>query len=453
MAHSPTRPDVRIGIVGCGRAAGTLHLPALARVRGVALTALSDVDPARLAALGSRCAGASCYPDYRLMLEDERVELVAICVPVTGHAEIAEASLRAGKHVFVEKPLALELEDCDRLVDLANRADASGQRSVVGFNLRSHRLVRQARSVIQSGALGDIELVRTLWTADWSGATRPTWHASREQGGGALLEIGTHQADLWRWLLGSDVQSVHADTRSSAFDDQSATLQVRMANGVLVTGAVSQRSVSHNVVEILGSRGSLSFSCYHADSLTVTATGGAHTGALAADPTDPRQGGPVSRRLPGRARWRRLPHVLRPRMAAHPGGTRSRWAHAGLDLRRAAGRGGAAGRAFARQRRVGPSLRCRHPSPPPWMRRSHERSRRPPLDQRRAADHVRLRVHCHDRAAPPPPDHRGSARAGRGGDGPARFSLRRVRLPWPLGSPGGPHREGVPRPGVRRRRA
>ena len=52
-----------------------------------------------------------------------------------------------------------------------------------------------------------------------------------------------------------------------------------MANGVLVTGAVSQRSVSHNVVEVLGSRGSLSFSCYHADSLTVTATGGAHTGA------------------------------------------------------------------------------------------------------------------------------------------------------------------------------
>ena len=279
MAHSPTRPDVRIGIVGCGRAAGTLHLPALARVRGVAVIALSDVDPARLAALGSRCAGASCYPDYRLMLEDERVDLVAICVPVTGHAEIAEASLRAGKHVFVEKPLALELEDCDRLVDLARRAEASGQRSVVGFNLRSHRLVRQARSVIESGALGDIELVRTLWTADWSGATRPTWHASREQGGGALLEIGTHQADLWRWLLGSEVQSVHADTRSSAFDDQSATLQVRMANGVLVTGAVSQRSVSHNVVEVLGSRGSLSFSCYHADSLTVTVTGGAHTGA------------------------------------------------------------------------------------------------------------------------------------------------------------------------------
>ena len=280
MARLPTtRPSLRIGIVGCGRAAGELHLPALTRVPGVAVTALSDVDPARLTAFASRCPGASAYPDYRALLRDERVDLVAVCVPVTRHAEIAEAALRAGKHLFVEKPLALELEDCERLVKLAVQLEAAGQRSAVGFNLRSHRLVRRARSIIQSGALGDIELVRTLWTADWSRATRPTWHASREQGGGALLEIGTHQADLWRWLLASEVDSVHADTRSSAFDDQSAALQARMANGVLVVGAVSQRTAPHNVVEVFGSRGSLSFSCYHADSLTVTALGGGDGGA------------------------------------------------------------------------------------------------------------------------------------------------------------------------------
>jgi predicted dehydrogenase len=267
---------VRIGIVGCGRAAGSLHLPALTRVRGATVTALSDVVPERLALVASRCPGASAYPDYRAMLDDERVDLVAVCVPVTRHAEIASAALEAGKHLFVEKPLALELEECDRLVELAKQA--AGQRAIVGFNLRSHRLVRRARAMIRSGELGDIELVRTLWTADWTGTTRPDWHASRAQGGGALLEIGTHQADLWRWLLESEVEAVHADTRSSAFDDQSATLQVRMAGGVLVTGAVSQRSVSHNVIEVFGSRGSLSFSCYHGDSLSVSAVGTPGTG-------------------------------------------------------------------------------------------------------------------------------------------------------------------------------
>jgi predicted dehydrogenase len=279
MASSPTRPSVRIGIVGCGRAAGALHLPALSRVRGAAVTALSDVAPERLALLASRCPGASAYSDYRAMLDDQRVDLVAVCVPVIRHAEIAAATLRVGKHLFVEKPLALDLDECDRLVELAKQVEGSGQRSIVGFNLRSHRLVRRARAIIRSGELGDIELVRTLWTADWSGTSRPSWHASRAQGGGALLEIGTHQADLWRWLLDSEVEAVHADTRSSAFDDQSATLQVRMAGGVLVTGAVSQRSVSHNVIEVFGSRGSLSFSCYHGDSLTVAATGVPGAGA------------------------------------------------------------------------------------------------------------------------------------------------------------------------------
>jgi predicted dehydrogenase len=278
MAPSARQADVRIGIVGCGRAASDLHVPAIRRVAGATVVALADSDPARLRSLADRCPGASSYPDYRAMLEDPRVDLVAVCVPVTLHAEIAEAALQAGKHLFVEKPLALELEDCDRLVAAARRAEASGRRAAVGFNLRSHRLARRAKALVESGALGDIELVRTLWTADWTGATRPAWHALREQGGGALLEIGTHQADLWRWLLESEVEVVHADARCTAFDDQTATLQARMANGVLVTGAVSQRSTSHNVVEVFGSRGSLAFSCYHADSFTVTAVGGARTG-------------------------------------------------------------------------------------------------------------------------------------------------------------------------------
>ena len=270
--------EVRIGLVGCGRAGASLHLPALARVRGARVVALSDIDPARLAAAASACPGAASHADYRTMLDD-RVDLVAVLVPVTRHAEIAEAALHAGKHLFVEKPLALELEACDRLAALARRVESSGQRSAIGFNLRSHRLARQAREIVRSGALGDVEIVRTLWTADWTGTTKPDWHASRRQGGGALLEIGTHQADLWRWLLDSEVESVRAETRASAFDDQSATMQARMTNGALVAGAVSQRSAAHNLVEVYGSRGSLSFSCYHGDSLTVTPVGGTSTGA------------------------------------------------------------------------------------------------------------------------------------------------------------------------------
>src|SRR5690349_2371236 len=116
MTRSPSPADVRIGLVGCGRAAGALHLPALAQVRGARVAALVDVEPGRLDALLARCPGAAGHADYRALLDDPGIDLVAVCVPAARHAEIAAAALRAGKHVFVEKPLALTLDDCDRLV-------------------------------------------------------------------------------------------------------------------------------------------------------------------------------------------------------------------------------------------------------------------------------------------------------------------------------------------------
>jgi predicted dehydrogenase len=304
VTRSPSLAEVRIGLVGCGRATAALHLPALARVSGASVVALADSDAGRLSALVARCPGATGHTDYRALLDDHRVDLVAVCVPATHHAEIATAALRAGKHTFVEKPLALSLDDCERLVSEATLAGSSGVRSAVGFNLRSHRLLRQAKTILGSGTLGEIELVRTIWTADWSGMTRPEWHSFRDRGGGALIEIGTHLADLWRWLLDSEVERVEAMSRSAAFDDQTATIHARMASGVLVTAAVSQRTVSHNIVEVVGARGSLRLSCYHADSLEVLSIGGPI-------------GGPWRRIRPLIQRVSRLPGAL---LAARGGG-------------------------------------------------------------------------------------------------------------------------------------
>jgi predicted dehydrogenase len=279
MARLRSPADVRIGIVGCGRAASTLHLPALRRVRGAAVVALSDSDAGRLRLLVSQCDGAASFPTYGDLLADGNVDLVAVCVPAILHAEVAAAALRAGKHVFIEKPLALTLNECDLLVEEARLGKSLGLRSAVGFNLRSHRLVRQAKSIIRSGRLGDIELLRSVWTADWSGGSRPAWHSVRSQGGGALLEMGSHVVDLWRFLLESEVESIHALSRSAAFDDQTAVFEGRMSSGVLVSAAVSQRTVSHHTIEVFGERGSLRLSCYHADSLDVWATGGPTKGA------------------------------------------------------------------------------------------------------------------------------------------------------------------------------
>jgi predicted dehydrogenase len=238
-------------------------------VRGAVVRALADSDPGRLRSLASALPGVATYSDYDALIADPSVDLVAVCVPVTLHAAVARAALRAGKHAFVEKPLALTTDDCDRLVDEARHGEVRGVRSAVGFNLRSHRLVQEARRLVQSGRLGNIELLRTVWTADWTGRNRPEWHSTREQGGGALLEIGSHLVDLWRFLLDSEVEVVHALSTSAAFDDQTVVLEARMRSGVLVSASTSQASASHNVIELFGNCGSLRFSCYHADSLEV----------------------------------------------------------------------------------------------------------------------------------------------------------------------------------------
>ena len=243
------------------------------------MVALADADPERLRVLASMCHGAVGFADYRELIADPSVDVVAVCVPATLHAPIGAAALRAGKHLFVEKPLALTPTDCDLLVREGRAAEGRGVRSAVGFNLRSHRLVEQARQLVQSGRLGDIELLRTVWTADWSGRSRPAWHADRSRGGGALLEIGSHLVDLWRFLLNSEVEVVQALSRSIAFDDQTVVLEARMQSGALVSAATSQSSASHNVIEVFGSHGSLRLSCYHADSLEFCPTTGATHGA------------------------------------------------------------------------------------------------------------------------------------------------------------------------------
>jgi predicted dehydrogenase len=286
---------MRIGVIGCGRAAAGLHLPALRRVPGVTVVALSDNRPDRLADLAARCPSARAYADYRALLADDRVDLVAVLVPASLHADIGTAALRAGKHLFVEKPLALAADEADRFAAEAACAATRGLRSTVGFNLRSHRLVAAAKILVGTGTLGEIELVRTMWTADWSGVPRPEWHATRATGGGALIEIGSHLTDIWRWLLDSEVERVQACSVSRAFDDQTVTVQARMTSGVLVSSAMSQRTMPHNLIEILGSRGSLRLSVYHGDSLEVT-TKGTRTGQLA------RRLGPLlqrAARLPG----------------------------------------------------------------------------------------------------------------------------------------------------------
>jgi len=143
------------------------------------------------------------------LLDDSAIAAVAVCVPAQFHVEVALAALDAEKHLFIEKPLALSLDESERLIE---RAAQSPRKVMIGFNLRWQRLVRQARAMIQQRTLGPLALVRTALTSYDENV--PEWRKQRNLGGGVLFELAVHHFDLWRQSGRTRVAGHGAEPRS-----------------------------------------------------------------------------------------------------------------------------------------------------------------------------------------------------------------------------------------------
>jgi predicted dehydrogenase len=239
----------------------TRHLAALRRVAGVEAFALSDVDAARLSIVADAYGVARRYVDWRALVEDKEVDAVAVCVPPALHTEVALAAMKAGKHVFVEKPLALTLDECDLLEAAAARAP--NLKAAVGFNMRRHRLVREARERAARGELGRVRLVRTVFASgSRARADYPVWRTRRESGGGSIFELGTHHFDLVRFLLGHEAREVYASCDEG---DETSVVTLKTDGGVQVSTALSEATAEGHELELYGERGWLRVSCYRAD--------------------------------------------------------------------------------------------------------------------------------------------------------------------------------------------
>lgn len=258
---------LRIGMVGGGRAARTLHLPALQAVPGTQVIALADPNQEALHHVSKQFKVQRCVADYRTLLEDPTIEAIAICVPAELHVEIALAALDAGKHVFIEKPLALTLEECDRLIE---RAAGLPLKIMLGFNTRWHRLARQARTLFHQGLVGPLEVVRSVLTSCHNDL--PEWRKRRVSGGGVLLEMAMHHFDLWRFILGQEIEEISAHSRSGIWEDESATITARLSCGALASATFAERTSQNNSIEIYGRTGSMSVSFYRFDGLETSTT-------------------------------------------------------------------------------------------------------------------------------------------------------------------------------------
>lgn len=254
-----------VGLVGCGFVARRRHLPTLRRVPEIEVTALADPDPVALAEVGDRFGISRRHRSVEELVADPLVEAVAVCVPVGWHVGVALAALTAGKHILLEKPLALTLAEADQLVAAAQDAVP---RVMMGFNLRWHRHLRAARRLVASGVLGRIQSLSTVFSDPLlSRAGVPAWRSSRAAGGGVLFDKLAHHFDLWRFLLADEVEEVFTFSQSGRGDDHTVCISGRTAKGSLVTALGMDHSFMRHEITIYGERGGVHVDCYRFDGL------------------------------------------------------------------------------------------------------------------------------------------------------------------------------------------
>ncbi|OZU88322.1 oxidoreductase [Virgibacillus indicus] len=191
---------LRIGIIGCGAIAIKKHLPSLQKLKQVEIVAFCNrnIEKAKAAAKDFGTADAKIYEDHKELLKDKAIDVVHVCTPNLSHAEISIAALAAGKHVMCEKPMAKTSEEAKRMVEAAKR---SGKKLTIGYNNRFRADSQYLHKAASRGDLGEIYYAKAH-------AIRrravPTWGVfldAEKQGGGPLVDIGTHALDLTLWMM------------------------------------------------------------------------------------------------------------------------------------------------------------------------------------------------------------------------------------------------------------
>jgi phthalate 4,5-cis-dihydrodiol dehydrogenase len=200
-----TQRALGLGVVGLGMA-GAVMVRAAARHPGVVLAAAADPQAAPREAFG-RDFNARTYADARALCEDPAVEVVYVATPHQLHAEHAVLAAERGKHVILEKPMALTLADCDRIIAAVERAKVH---LIVGHTHAFDPAVRAMRAVIASGELGALGMLASWNYTNYLYRPRRPEELDTQKGGGILFNQVPHQVDTVRLLGGGLVRSVRA---------------------------------------------------------------------------------------------------------------------------------------------------------------------------------------------------------------------------------------------------
>jgi myo-inositol 2-dehydrogenase/D-chiro-inositol 1-dehydrogenase len=251
--------SLKLGLIGAGRI-GRLHAEHLTlRIPSAELVMVADPYEEAARECAERYAIPAYHQDYRAVLDRPDIDAVVVCSSTDTHARIAIEAAQAGKHIFCEKPIALDLASIDQALDTVQRA---GVKLQIGFNRRfdaNHRRIHQA---VEQGEIGQPCMLHVV-----SRDPEPPSLAYLQTSGGIFLDMTIHDFDMARFLVGSEVEEVFAQARTLNYpeiatvgDVDTALIMLQFANGAIGTISNSRQAAYgyDQRVELLGSAGAIS---------------------------------------------------------------------------------------------------------------------------------------------------------------------------------------------------
>lgn len=254
---------IGFALVGCGRIARR-HADILAggQVEGARLAGVCDINGARARAFGER-HGVPWFTDMDAMMTElaDRIQVVSVLSPSGMHARHAITLAAHGKHIVVEKPMALTLADADAMI---RACDLAGVKLFVVKQNRYNLPVRKLREAVEAGRFGKVVLatVRVRWCRTQEYYDQDAWRGTWAQDGGVFSNQASHHVDLLEWMVG-DVESVFAKSATALVDieaEDTGVVLVKFRNGALgiIEATTATRPVDlEGSISILGERGSV----------------------------------------------------------------------------------------------------------------------------------------------------------------------------------------------------
>jgi predicted dehydrogenase len=269
--------ELKVGIVGLGWVAGA-HIETLANVQGASVAAVCTRRPLTEADISAQYGiQAKVYHDYAQMVADPEIDMISICTPNMFHPEQTILAAEAGKHLYIEKPLAVTYEQAKAMRDVIRR---TGVKACVGFECRFSKQFTMMKALIDQGVLGELhygEIDYYHGIGPWYGQIE--WNVRKDCGGSALLSAGCHALDALLMAMGDEVEEVTSygsKSRSAHFadyeyDPTSVTI-VKFRNGKIGKTAASidclQPYYFH--VHLVGSKGSLLDNKFYSETIPGT---------------------------------------------------------------------------------------------------------------------------------------------------------------------------------------